>query len=124
MVNVKSNYSFLEYNVIVYLFMFFGSVIMDFVYLREWKPRHTTILIFLRPISLIIFVLFVPINPFPLLGGVITLVLFFMLIGVLFWYARQFSIVMSKYFKNNVSMYSLIFFPVIIIMLYLFFRIL
>ena len=121
---LKATIPFWNTTLIVYLFMFFGSVIMDFVYLREWKPRHTTILIFLRPISLIIFVLFVPINPFPLLGGVITLVLFFMLIGVLFWYARQFSIVMSKYFKNNVSMYSLIFFPVIIIMLYLFFRIL
>jgi len=121
---LKSTIPFWNTTLVVYFFIFFGSVIMDFAYLREWKPRHTLILIFLRPITLIIFVLFVPLNPFPLLGGVVTFVLFFMLIGVLFWYARQFSLVMSKYFKNTVSTYGLIFFPVIIIMLYLFFRIL
>ena len=102
----------------------FGSAIMDFMYLREWKPRHTIVLIVLRPITLIIFLLFVPLKPFPLLGGLIPFVLFFMFIGILFWYARQFSLVMSKYFKNTASTYGLIFFPVILIMLYLFFRIL
>jgi alpha/beta superfamily hydrolase len=109
---------------IVYLFIFFGAVVLDFVYLREWKPRHTTILIVLRPVTLLIFVLFVPIEPFPLLGGLPAFILFFLLIGVLLWYLRQFSLICSKYFKNYLSTYGLILFPVIIIIVYLFFRIL
>jgi alpha-beta hydrolase superfamily lysophospholipase len=120
----KPTIPFWNTTLVVYLFIFFGSVIMDFLYLREWKPRHTFILIIIRPITLIIFVFFIPIKPFPLLGGITSFILFFILIGVLFWYVRQFSLVMSKYFKNTVSTYALIFFPVIIIMLYLFFRIL
>jgi len=120
----KSTLPIVNTTVLVYFFIFFGSAIMDFVYLREWKPRHTFILVILRPFTLLIFVIFVPITPFPLLGGITTFVLFFLLIGVLFWYARQFSLVLSKYYKNTITMYGLIFLPVILIMLYLFFRIL
>ena len=121
---LKSNIPLWSTTLIMYLFIFFGSVIMDYVYLRDWKNFDTMILIIIRPITLILFVFFVPIRPSPLLGGYLTFILFFMLIGVVFWYARQFSMVMSKYFKNGVSPYALIFFPVIIIMLYIFFRIL
>ncbi|TFG08798.1 MAG: hypothetical protein EU539_01220 [Promethearchaeota archaeon] len=121
---LKPPINFLNSTAIIYIFIFFGSVIMDFVYLREWKPRHTLIIIILRPLTLILFVLFVPIKPFPILGGLISFILFISLIGVIFWYARQFSLVMARYYKNYVSTYGLILFPVVIIMLYLFFRIL
>jgi alpha/beta superfamily hydrolase len=120
---LKSPIPFFNITFLYYICIFFSTIFLDYLYLREWIPRHSKILMVMRPMSLIIFVLFVPLKPFPLLGGMVTYLLLFMLIGVVLYYFRQFVLNISKFYKNTISMYGLIIFPIILICIYLFFRI-
>ena len=120
---LKSPIPFFNTTFLYYICIFFSTILLDYLYLREWIPRHTKILMVIRPMTLIMFVLFVPLNPFPLLGGVVSYLLLFMLIGVVLYYFRQFALNISKFYKNTISMYGLIIFPIVLITIYLFFRI-
>jgi len=120
---LKSPIPFFNTTFLYYICIFFSTILLDYLYLREWIPRHTKILMVMRPMTLIMFVLFVPLKPFPLLGGIVTYLLLFMLIGVVLYYFRQFALNISKFYKNTISMYGLIIFPIILISIYLFFRI-
>ncbi|MHA1885026.1 MAG: hypothetical protein ACW96S_08245 [Promethearchaeota archaeon] len=96
---------------------------MDFLYLREMKGRHAMILLIIRPLSVIIFLAFVPLSPFPILGGAISQILFIFLIGVILFYIRSLVNYLSKIYKNSTSLYLLIMLPFVIFYLRVFFRI-
>jgi len=100
-----------------------GSGIMDYLYLREFNPKHTYILMVIRLASLLIFIIFVPIPPYPLLGGVISLIGFFALFGVFTFYIRQLVMYLSKFYKSSLALYCLVMFPLIIFYVKIFFRI-
>jgi len=100
-----------------------GSGIMDYIYLREFNPKHTYILIIIRLASLLIFVVFVPIPPYPLLGGIISLIGFFILFGVFTFYIRQLVMYVSKFYKNSIALYCLVMCPLIIFFIEIFFRV-
>ena len=100
-----------------------GSGIMDYLYLREFNPKHTYILMIIRLASLLIFVVFIPIPPYPLLGGIISLIGFFLLFGVFTFYIRQLVIYVSKFYKSSLALYCLLLFPLIIFYIDIFFRI-
>jgi len=110
-------------SLIPYLFIGFGSGIMDYLYLRELKNCHTYILLEVRPISLLIFFIFVPVQPFPILGGLTSHIFFILLFGIITLYIRQLIMVLSKFFKNSMSLYILVMFPFIIFFTDIFFRI-
>jgi len=120
---LKSSIPLFNTTFLYYICIAFCTVLMDYLYLREWIPRHAKILMIMRPITLFIFVLFVPLKPFPLVGGLVTYLILFIFIGVVLYYFRQFALNISKFYKNTISMYALILFPVILICIYLFFRI-
>ncbi|GAH05946.1 unnamed protein product, partial [marine sediment metagenome] len=84
-----------------------SSGIMDYLYLREFKPKHTYILMIIRLASLLIFIVFVPIPPYPLLGGVISLIGFYGLFGVFTFYIRQLVLYVSKFYKSSLALYCL-----------------
>ena len=121
---LKPQIPFVNLTFLTYIFMGFSSVVLDFMYLREWKPRHTFFLIGLRPLSMFLFILFVPIEPFPYLGGLVTMVIFILLTGVIFYYIRQFGMGLSKFYKTHVCLYGLIFIPAFSFFMYIFFQIL
>jgi len=100
-----------------------GSGIMDYVYLREFNPKHTYVLMIIKLASLLIFVVFVPIPPYPLLGGIISLIGFFTLFGVFTFYIRQLVMYMSKFYKSSLALYCLVMCPLIIFYVKVFFRI-
>jgi dienelactone hydrolase len=108
---------------IPYLVIGLGSGIMDYLYLREMKGRHPMILLIIRPISLLIFLAFVPVLPFPILGGLFSHILFIVLTGVIIFYIWKLVILLSKFFKNSFSIFLLIMLPFIIFYMRVFFRI-
>jgi len=113
----------LSNSLIPYLFIGFGSGIMDYMYLREFKHHHVYILLIIRPISILIFFIFVPVPPFPVLGGIASHIFFILLFGVITLYIRQLIMVLSKFYKNSISLYTLVIFPFIIFFMDIFFRI-
>jgi cephalosporin-C deacetylase-like acetyl esterase len=106
-----------------YIIIGLGSGTMDYLYLREMKGRHSMILMIVRPISLLIFLAFVPIEPFPILGGIITHVLFILLTGVIIYYILKLVNLLSKFYKNSFSIFLVIMLPFIIFYVKVFFRI-
>ena len=108
---------------IPYLVIGLASGIMDYLYLREMKGRHPTILMIVRPITLLIFLGFVPLTPFPILGGIVSHIFFIILTGVIIYYIRSLVIFLSKFYKNSFSMYLLIMLPFVIFYIRVFFRI-
>ncbi len=108
---------------IPYLILGTGSGVMDYLYLREMKGRHGMILIPIRALSLLIFLAFVPVPPFPLLGGIISHILFIILTSVIIYYIRQLVGFLSKFYKNSLSLYFLVMLPFIIFYMRVFFRI-
>lgn len=112
-----------DFTFLPYLIVGLGSGIMDFLYLRETKGRDAMILLVVRPISILIFLIFVPLPPFPILGGIISHVLFILLIGVILYYIRSLVMYMSKFYKNSSSLYLLVMLPFVIFYMRVFFRI-
>jgi len=123
LITIKPIIPILNSSLIPYLFIGFSSGILDYIYLREFKPRQVYLILILRPTSLIIFLLFVPVPPFPLLGGIISHVMFILLFGVITLYIRQLVTVLSKFYKNSISFYCLLMCPLIIFFSIVFFRI-
>ncbi len=113
----------IRFESIPYLVIGLGSGIMDYLYLREMKGRHSMILMIIRPLSLLIFLIFVPVPPFPILGGIISHVLFIILTGVIIYYIRALVVFLSKFYKNSFSMFLLIMLPFVIFYMRVFFRI-
>ena len=106
-----------------YLVLGLGSGIMDYLYLREMKGRHAMILMIIRPITILIFLAFVPLPPFPILGGIVSHVLFILLTGVILYYIRSLVMLLGKFYKNSSSLYLLIMLPFVIFYMRVFFRI-
>ncbi|MHA2009731.1 MAG: alpha/beta hydrolase [Promethearchaeota archaeon] len=112
-----------DFTFIPYLILGIGSGILDFLYLREMKGKDAMILLIIRPISILIFLAFVPLPPFPILGGIISHVLFILLIGVILYYIRSLVMYLSKFYKNSSSLYLLVMLPFVIFYMRVFFRI-
>ncbi len=120
---LKSFIPILNTSLFISLAIGLGSGIMDYMYLREFNPKHTYILMVIRLASLLIFIIFVPIPPYPLLGGVISLIGFFALFGVFTFYIRQLVMYLSKFYKSSLALYCLVMCPLIIFYVKIFFRI-
>ena len=114
---------FFRIDSVPYVVIGLGSGIMDYLYLREMKGRHPMILMIIRPVSLLIFLAFVPIQPFPILGGLFSHILFIILTGVVIFYIWKLVIFLSKFYKNSFSMFLLIMLPFVIFYMKVFFRI-
>jgi hypothetical protein len=108
---------------IPYVIIGLGSGIMDYLYLREMKGKHPMILMIIRPVSLLIFLIFVPVPPFPILGGIISHVLFILLTGAIIYYIWKLVNYLSKFYKSSLSMFLLIMLPFVIFYIKVFFRI-
>jgi len=119
----KSIIPIINNSLFIYLLIGLSSGLMDYYFLREFKSRQMLILLALRPLSLLIFVLFVPLLPFPLLGGLFSHIMFFILFGVITYYIRQLVMILSKIFKNSIALYFLVMCPLIIFFIEIFFRI-
>ncbi|MHA1782307.1 MAG: hypothetical protein ACTSUL_02655 [Promethearchaeota archaeon] len=78
----------LNSSIISYILMGLCPGNMEFLYLRELKSKHRYILLLIRPSSLLIFMIFVPLQPFPLLGGIFSYIIFIILVGVVSLYIR------------------------------------
>ncbi|MBD3195062.1 MAG: prolyl oligopeptidase family serine peptidase [Candidatus Lokiarchaeota archaeon] len=106
-----------------YLLVGFSSIIMDSLYLRDLKHKHSYIIIGLRILSLLLFLIFIPLPPFPYLGGITTHFLFIILTGIMMFYLRQLINLLSKFFKTYLALIPLIILPLIIFFTHIFFRI-
>ena len=114
---------FIRFESIPYLVIGLGSGSMDYLYLREMKGRHPMILMIIRPLSLLIFLIFVPVPPFPILGGITSHILFIILMGIIIYFIRNLVIFLSKFYKNIFSMFLLVMLPFVIFYFRVFFRI-
>jgi len=114
---------FFTQTTITYISIIMFSVIMDYLLLRGWIFKHTIILIGLRPLTLFVFWLFVPIPEFTYLGGIIVHILFLSLIGIVFWMLVIITEVFSIAFKNKITVLLIIGLPIIIFLVNRFFRI-
>lgn len=114
---------FFRFESIPYLVIGLGSGSMDYLYLREMKGRHPMILMIIRPLSLLIFLIFVPVPPFPILGGLISHIFFIILIGIIIYFIRNLVMFLSKFYKNSFSMFLLVMLPFVIFYIRVFFRI-
>jgi hypothetical protein len=121
---LKSIISIINSSLVISILIALSSGIMDYLYLREFKPKHTYFLMLIRLLSLLIFMIFVPMPPSPLLGGVISHIGFFILFGVLTFYIRQLVMYVSKFYKNSLALYCLSLCPLTIFYIDIFFRIL
>jgi alpha/beta superfamily hydrolase len=74
---IKSIIPILNTSMFFYIVMGLGSGVMDYLFLREFNPKHIYFLMIIRLVSLLIFVGFVPISPSPLLGGIVSHIGFF-----------------------------------------------
>ena len=106
-----------------YLVLGLGPGIMDYLYLREMKGRHAMILMIIRPVSILVFLAFVPLPPFSILGGIVSHVLFILLTGVVLFYIRNLVMFLAKFYKNSSSLYLLVMLPFVIFYMRVFFRI-
>jgi alpha/beta superfamily hydrolase len=120
---LKSIIPIINSSLLISILIALSSGIMDYLYLREFNPKHTYLLILIRLVSLLIFVGFVPIPPFPLLGGILSHIGFFILFGVFTFYIRQLVNYVSKFFKNSIALYVLLMGPLTIFYINIFFRI-
>ncbi|MHA1472213.1 MAG: hypothetical protein ACTSQW_03845, partial [Promethearchaeota archaeon] len=120
---LKSFIPILNTSLLITIAIGLGSGILDYLYLREFNPKHTYVLMIVRFASLLIFVVFVPIPPYPLLGGIVSLIGFFVLFGVFTFYIRQLVLYVSKFYKSSVALYFLVMCPLIIFYVKIFFRI-
>jgi len=114
---------FLDISSVPYIVVGLGSGMMDYLYLREFKGRDAMILMVIRPITFLIFSAFVPLPPFPILGGIFSHILFLLLLGVILYYIRSLVMFLSKFYKNSFSLYLLIMLPFVIFYMRVFFRI-
>ena len=122
-VMLKSFIPIINTSLVLTLAIGLGSGIMDYLYLREFNPKHTYVLMIVRASSLLIFVVFVPIPPYPLLGGIVSLIGFFVLFGVFTFYIRQLVLYVSKFYKSSLALYCLVICPLIIFYVKIFFRV-
>ncbi len=120
---LKSIIPIINTSLVISFLIALSSGIMDYQYLRELKPKHTYILMLIRPCSLLLFVIFVPLPPFPLLGGIVSHIGFFILFGVITYYIRQVVLYLSKFYKNSLALYCLLLCPLTIFYINIFFRI-
>ena len=110
-------------SLIVNILIALSSGIMDYLYLREFNQKHSYFLMIIRLFSLLIFVVFVPLPPSPLLGGIISHIGFFLLFGVFTFFIRQIVMYLSKFYKNSLALYCLLMCPITIFYIAVFFRI-
>ncbi len=120
---IKSIIPILNTSIFFYIIIGLGSGVMDYLFLREFNPKHVYFLMIIRLVSLLIFVGFVSIPPSPLLGGIISHIGFFILFGVITFYIRQLVMYISKFYKNGIALYCLVMCPLIIFFVDIFFRI-
>jgi alpha/beta superfamily hydrolase len=97
----KSIIPVINTSLVLTLLIALSSGIMDYLYLREFKPRHTYLLLILRLLSLLIFILF----------------------GVITFYIRQLVLYLSKFYKNSLALYCLLICPLAIFYIDVFFRV-
>ncbi|TXT56267.1 MAG: Alpha/beta hydrolase family protein [Promethearchaeota archaeon] len=119
----KALIPFFNNSLLQYLLLGFGSITMDLLYLREFKQIHVFLLLLLRPLSVILFIFFVQLPPFPLLGGLNTHIIFIILTGAFLYYMRQLIVLLSKFYKTVYALTTLIMIPLIMLFSYIFFRI-
>jgi dienelactone hydrolase len=110
-------------SIVTYIFLTFSTLIMDYLYLRDFEIKHTILLPIIKPFSILLFLLFIPLPPFPLLGGLITHILFITLTGVVILILYYLTNLLSKIFKNTGSLFILVMLPFLILFIYIFFRI-
>ncbi len=106
-----------------YFIAFISSIMMDSLLIRDLEFKHTTLLFGLRPLTVLIFYLFVPIPPFIFLGGVIIQILFISLIGIVLWIILMIVEIIGNVYKNRIIVVMIISLPIIVGLTYLFFRI-
>ncbi len=123
---IKSPIPFFNTTMILYLSMGISTFFMDYLLIRGLKTQHSMILIFLRPLTLVIFYIFIPIPAFSFTGlpisGEIGQILIFSLIGLVFWFVLMLMIQLRKIYKNILPVMLIFFFPLIIFLLFVFIR--
>ncbi len=109
---------------LVYLMMGFGLLFADWAYIRGFKLKHTLLLLGTRPLTLLIFFLFVPIPPFLYFDttGFFYLTIFLCIGGVI-WIILFLLEIPRLVFKNRIIVFMVVFLPILVFLSYRFFRI-
>jgi len=120
---ITSPIGFFTPTLLIYLSMVLSSVMMDCLLLRGWKLKHTIILIGLRPLTLLLFLIFVPIPSIPFVGGYLIHIILISLIGIIFWMMFIQLKLFEMIFKNKIVIILIVALPIIVFLLHRFFRI-
>ncbi len=120
---MKPPIPFFTSTLLVYYFAFLLSLGMDFLLIRGWKLKHTLLLWGLRPITLLLFYLFVPVPPFEYLGGIIVNFLILGLIGIVFWILLAMISLIRTIYLNKIVVITIILLPILVFLMSRFFRI-
>lgn len=117
---------FLTTSALMYFLMLTCPFYADYMFLRGFKYEHTVIIIFLKPLTLFIFFLFVPVPLFPLFpyfGRAILPIAAIALIGLLSWTVLNVIEAIWYIYRNKAISMTIIFLPITIILLLTIFRI-
>ncbi len=119
----SSDIPFFTTTTLLYLAMVFGLLLADWSYIRSFKLKHTILLLAMRPFTLLIFFLFIPIPPFLYFGDEMFYIIILISIGALFWSLLLIIEIPRLIFKNRFIAMAVIFLPVLVFLSYRFFRI-
>ena len=121
----ESPIPFFTSTTLVYTLIGLSVVFADYMLIRGWKISHGLLLMVLRPFSLLIFFLFVPLPPFPYLGALAASLYLWiiLLIGIVMWIVLAVISVMSIFFKNRLTVVLITLLPMTIFLVHRFFRI-
>ena len=97
--------------------------LMDSMCIRGWKFKHSAGLIVLRPLTLFIFHLFVPIPVFEDFGGIFLFIVFMTTIGLAGWGLINLFDFIARTYKSRATAALIILVPYVISFLHFFFRI-
>ena len=120
---MKSPIPFFTSTTFVYYFAFLMTIVMDFLLIRGWKIKHTLLLWGLKPLSLLVFYVFVPVPPFGYLGGTIINFLILGLIGIVFWFLLLMINYLRRIYINKLVVITMLLLPTIVFLIDRFFRI-
>jgi pimeloyl-ACP methyl ester carboxylesterase len=120
---MKPPIPFFTSTTLVYYFAFLTSFIMDFLLIRGWKIKHTLLLWGIKPLSLLLFYIFIPVPPFEYLGGLLIHFLILGLIGIVFWVLLIMTNLVRRIFINKIVVISIFLLPIIVFLSDRFFRI-
>lgn len=106
----------------IYLTVGFSTVFVDYYLIRGWEFKHSFFLLIIRPVSLLIFFLFIPLPAFPEYGGMMIHYIILFTIGLICWLIQVLLFLSDKVLTSKFTATAIVLFPLCLFLVNRFFR--